>query len=66
MIQGMLLAMGTITVEIFLLCPSDIGTNVGIVLMNDTKDSGLLRASGQRLDQGAKMVKVARGQPKSP
>jgi hypothetical protein len=35
---------------IFLLRQSDIGTDAGIVLMNGTKDCGLLRARGQRLD----------------
>jgi hypothetical protein len=34
----------------FLLRQSDIGSNAVIVLMNDAKDSGLLRVRGQRLD----------------
>jgi hypothetical protein len=34
----------------FLFRQSDIGSNAGIVLMNDANDSGLLRAHGQRLD----------------
>jgi hypothetical protein len=38
LIKGMLFAMGTITVEIFLLRQSDIGTDAGIVLMNGAKD----------------------------
>jgi hypothetical protein len=41
---------GNDTVEIFLLRQSDIGTDVGIVLMNGAKDCGLLWARGQQLD----------------
>jgi hypothetical protein len=40
---------GNDTVEVFLLCQSDIGTDAGIVMMNGAKDCGLLRALEQQL-----------------
>jgi hypothetical protein len=41
---------GNDTMEIFLFRQLDIGTHMGIVLMNGAMDCGLLRARGQRLD----------------